>query len=154
MNSMNSMPCNSSNNTHYYKPTLSKLISDPDTITSVTKSKMSVKKHLTKKDEVPVFLQKVRGVLVRCLLCRCSGKLLAYRSPPPVMLPIVQDAALSGLSDVDSIYRAFVSCAVTGLLISLFVLSSHCPIPPLFLFFYSPQTYHMINECDPRIATW
>ena len=60
---MNSIPCKSSNNTQNNKPTFSKLVSDPHTITTVSKSNMSVKKHSTKKDEVPVFLQKVRGVL-------------------------------------------------------------------------------------------
>lgn len=42
------------------KPTLPKLVSDPTAIVPAPTSKMSTKKHSNKKEEVPVFLQKVR----------------------------------------------------------------------------------------------
>lgn len=52
------------NNYNYNKPALPKLVSDPTAIISAPKSKMSIKKHSNKKDEVPVFLQKVRSRFV------------------------------------------------------------------------------------------
>jgi hypothetical protein len=63
-------------NNNYTKLSLPKLVSDPTAIVPASTSKMSLKKHSIKKDEVPVFLQKVRCVfiLVFCgspLWCLC-----------------------------------------------------------------------------------
>jgi hypothetical protein len=57
-------------NTNYIKPTLPKLVSDPTVVATAPTTKMSVKKHSTKKDDVPVFLQKVRLKFV-ALIARC-----------------------------------------------------------------------------------
>jgi hypothetical protein len=48
------------------KPTLPKLVSDPTAMVPAPTSKMSVKKHPNKKDEVPVFLQKTWHMINEC----------------------------------------------------------------------------------------
>lgn len=67
-------------NSNYYitnnsKPTLPKLVSDPTAFVAPT-PKMSVKKHSIKKDEVPVFLQKVRSKRWRRIVVTIDCSLL------------------------------------------------------------------------------
>ena len=70
-----------SNQSIYYN-TLPKLLSDPSVVAVAHKPKMSGKKLSTKKDDVPVFLQKVRILFMALQLhARCY-----YPPPQPLLM--------------------------------------------------------------------